>query len=309
MVDWVTIGAQIVNFIILVVLLKIFLYDRVLEAMDKRKARVEGQFEQASRKKSEAENEAQEYRQKRRELDDQREKLLQQARKDAEQARRERRTQAEEEVRRLKQQWVQSVEDQRADFVSDLRRQTARQLGDLASKVLDDLADASLQQQVVAAFLQRVRDLDEDARRDFREVLSTEEKPLEVAAAFDIDQDQAGQIRDAIQALSEDEADIRFVKSSDLICGIQLRAGGRAVGWNVAEYVEELVDQIGETIDGKIRELRGERGDQPEAEGESNDDSHTRQNGQSGKGNENGERQSSGEGGRKPYDEKSDNDE
>jgi len=300
MIDWVTIGAQIVNFIILVVLLKIFLYDRVLEAMDKRKARVEGRFEQASRKESEAENEAREYRQKRRELDDQREKLLQQAREDAEQVRRERRTQAEEEVRRLKQQWVQSVEDQRADFLSDLRRQTARQVGDLASKVLDNLADASLQQQVVAAFLQRVRDLDDDARRELREALLGEEQPLEVAAAFDIDEDQAGQIRDAIQALSENETDIRFVRNLDLICGIQLRAGGRAVGWNVAEYVGELVDQIGETIDGKIRELRGERRRQAQGEGESDDDSQPQQNSQSDKGHGNGERQSSDQGGQEP---------
>ena len=46
-IDWFVFAAQIVNFFILVALLKFFLYDRIVKAMDARQARIASRLDAA----------------------------------------------------------------------------------------------------------------------------------------------------------------------------------------------------------------------------------------------------------------------
>ncbi|MFW6154503.1 MAG: hypothetical protein ACOC95_04720 [Planctomycetota bacterium] len=255
MIDWVTVIAQIINFVILAILLKIFLYDRILGALDKRKAAIREQFDDAERKQAEAGEQAEGYRRKKREFDDRHDELMRQARDDAEQLREERTRQAERDVSERKRQWLASLDDQREAFVADLRRQAAERLGDLAAKVLADLADADLQQRAVEVFLRHLDSLDEATRQDLREAVAGD-GTLEVATAFDLPDKQAKRLRDAVGALAGGKAEVRFVTDGALVCGLQLRAGGRALGWNIAEYAGELADAINEAIDEQVREMR-----------------------------------------------------
>lgn len=58
LIDWFTVVAQIINFLILVFLLKHFLYGRIINAMDQREARITSRLEEAETQRKEAENEA-----------------------------------------------------------------------------------------------------------------------------------------------------------------------------------------------------------------------------------------------------------
>ncbi len=255
MIDWITVGAQIVNFLILVVLLKIFLYDRVLKAMDQRKESVQERFDRADQARSDADQRAVELRQQRDELAEKRDDLMQQARDDAEEHRREKRRQAEKEIRRKKQRWLETLEDRQGDFVADLRRRSADRLATLSRKVLADLADADLQQRVVATFLDRAANLDDETRNELRETFADADT-IEIAAAFELSDDQARQVRQAVGQLVEGDPDVNITRQDDLICGIELRAGGHAVGWNIGDYVDQLSDDMRSAVDEQIRELR-----------------------------------------------------
>jgi len=61
-IDYFTIFAQIINFLVLVLLLKHFLYGRIIKAMDEREKRIESQLQEAAKKKKEADEEADSYR-------------------------------------------------------------------------------------------------------------------------------------------------------------------------------------------------------------------------------------------------------
>ena len=255
MIDWVTVIAQIINFAILAVLLKIFLYDRVLNALDKRKATLQEQSDDARRRAAEADKQAEDYRAKRQDLDDRREELTRQARDEADQLGDERRRQAERDVAERKRQWMEAVADERDAFVAYLRRRTAEQIGALAAKVLSDLADADLQQRAVEVFLRRLEGLDEGERKDLRRAFAGD-GAVEVASAFDLPDRQARRVRDAVAALAGGKAEVRFATDGALVCGLQLRAGGRAVGWNIAQYAEELAEDIHEAVDEQVRRMR-----------------------------------------------------
>ena len=76
LIDWFTIGAQVVNFLILVWLLKRFLYRPILHAIDSREKRIAAELTDAAAKQTEAQKERNEFQHKNEEFDRQRAALL-----------------------------------------------------------------------------------------------------------------------------------------------------------------------------------------------------------------------------------------
>src|SRR5579871_4525076 len=76
LIDWFTVGAQALNFLILVWLMKRFLYKPILRAIDEREKRIAAELADADAKKAEAQKERDEFQQKNAEFDQQRATLL-----------------------------------------------------------------------------------------------------------------------------------------------------------------------------------------------------------------------------------------
>src|SRR5450631_4660557 len=79
LIDWFTVGAQAINFIILVWLLKRFLYKPILNAVDAREKRIAAELADADAKEAEAQKERDEFQHKNEEFDQQRAALLNKA--------------------------------------------------------------------------------------------------------------------------------------------------------------------------------------------------------------------------------------
>src|SRR5580700_624339 len=83
LIDWFTVGAQALNFLILVWLMKRFLYKPILNAIDAREKRIATELADADAKKAEAQKERDEFLQKNREFDQQRAALVSKATEEA----------------------------------------------------------------------------------------------------------------------------------------------------------------------------------------------------------------------------------
>jgi len=80
LIDWFTVGAQALNFVILVWLMKRFLYRPILDGIDAREQRIAAELADADRRKAEAQTERSDFQHKNEELDRQRARLLGEAR-------------------------------------------------------------------------------------------------------------------------------------------------------------------------------------------------------------------------------------
>ena len=135
-IDWLTVVAQALNFLVLVWLLKRFLYDRVMRAMDRREAAIAERIRAADARMEEAEQEARRHREAREGLEAQRERQLRRARDEADDLRRS----LEEEVRReldeARARWRAELEREQAVFLQDVRRQVATHFEAVARRAL-----------------------------------------------------------------------------------------------------------------------------------------------------------------------------
>ncbi|MFW5835129.1 MAG: F0F1 ATP synthase subunit B, partial [Pseudomonadota bacterium] len=163
-IDWLTVSAQLVNFLVLVWLLQHFLYGPITRAMAAREARIEARLDEARRARSDAESEAECLRERQAELERDRERLLREAKEAAEAERREREQQAREAVDRLAKDWRRQLGEERQSFLRDLRDRAENLVYRIAARAIEDLGDEDMEGRIAHGFARRLHDLDEDAR-------------------------------------------------------------------------------------------------------------------------------------------------
>ncbi|HSH40964.1 MAG TPA: F0F1 ATP synthase subunit delta [Arenicellales bacterium] len=249
-VDWITVTAQIINFLVLVWLLQHFLYQPVIRAMDRREQRIAERLNEAGQRETEAREQIDEYRQKQARLEEQRQSLLEDYRREAREEKQRLLEEARGEVEETRRHWQRQAGQEKREFLENLSRQTGRTVAEIAGKALADLADIELEERVVDLFIERLKDLDEETLRD----MPASGEKLRVSTAHDLDQHRRGRITRALHEQLGKELEIEYEKAPDLICGIRLADDGHAVDWNLADYLAQLTERMESAIDDAVRQ-------------------------------------------------------
>lgn len=254
LIDWVTVAAQIVNFLILVILLKVFLYDRIIKAMDKREQRIAGQLGEAADKRREAEQEKREYQEQKKRLAGEREEVMAEAGREAEARRKEMIDKAKADVEEMAGNWRRSVERDREDLIAELTRVTTAQAVRIAGRAVSDLADGELARCVAQAFIEKLKELGGDDLKTLAQS-AREQGKVEVLAAADL----PGEIRDkvtrAVHEIVADGVEVEYIPGA-LGLGFVLRTGSRKFDWSLDGYLRGYHAKVAAALAGELLKLR-----------------------------------------------------
>jgi F-type H+-transporting ATPase subunit b len=250
-IDWFTFGAQIVNFLLLVWLLKRFLYGPIVNAMAEREQHIADRFAEAQEKEETAETKAHQYHQKLEALAEAREDKIAEAEEAAREKRREMIEEARTEVDQLEAQWKEALRRERETFLKDLADRVSRETITIARRALRDLAHADLEQQVVRVFLDRLTSLDDDRRRTLTDAVQSD-KEISVHTAFELDETDRQRLTETLQTVTEHEVTPEFSRDAEIGFGIEVRAGGHKIAWSLQSYFAEMSDRIRTRIDDEL---------------------------------------------------------
>lgn len=249
LIDWFTVVAQVINFLILMGLLKYFLYNRILGAMDEREQHLASLRLQAETKELEATGEAESHRQAIQKLEEERNQILTLARQAADQHQRELIQEARQEVDDTRRNWYESIEHEQSAFLEDLRRRTVTQVYEIARRALKDLANEDFEQHLVDVFLSRFHKIEESQWKLLNESIQNGQTHLEVLSAFPLSPSMEKKIVSALQERLRETVAITFQVSTSVIGGIELKGAGHTVAWNLKEYLDSLQDNIMKTLE------------------------------------------------------------
>ena len=140
LIDWFTVGAQIINFLILVWLLKRFLYKPILHAIDAREKRIAAELADAAAKQTEAQRERDEFQHKNEEFERHRATLLSQATDEAKAERQRLLDEARKAADALSAKRQDTLRNDAHSLNQAIRRQTQQEVFAIARKALTDLA-------------------------------------------------------------------------------------------------------------------------------------------------------------------------
>lgn len=240
LIDWFTVAAQVVNFLVLVALLRYFLYGRIVRAMEERQAKIAAEFRQAKDREAEAEERAEGLERQRRALEDAKRAELEEARQQAGEERRRLLAEARQEVDARRSAWRMGLEREQEAFLGRLEALAAGEAYAAAEQAVSRLADAELGGRALAVFLRRLEDLPDEQRERLARAAAEDGGALAVVSAGELSADQRRRLTRALhQALGRD-LKVAYETEDALGLGLEVRAKGYRLGWSLADYLEGL---------------------------------------------------------------------
>ena len=248
LIDWFTVGAQALNFLILVWLMKRFLYKPILNAIDTREKRIAKELADADAKKTEAQKERDEFQHKNEEFDQQRAALLTKATDEAKAERLRFLDEARKAADALSAKRQESLVNDAHNLNQAISRLTQKEVFSITRKALTDLATVSLEERMGEVFTRRLRELDDKAKIVLGDALKKNPEPALVRSAFDLPAEQRAAIQNALNETFSAEIHLRFETTPNLVSGIELSSNGQKVGWSIADYLASLEKGVGELL-------------------------------------------------------------
>jgi F-type H+-transporting ATPase subunit b len=251
LIDWFTVGAQALNFLILVWLMRRFLYRPILHAIDAREKRIAAILADAGAKKAEAQKESDEFQRKNEEFDQRRAALWSQATDEAKAERQRLLDEARKAADTLSAKRQESLASDARNLNQAITRRTQDEVFAIARKALTDLATTSLEERLGEVFTRRLRAMDGPAKADLTKALQTASAPPLVRSAFDLPVEQRATIQNALNETFSAEIQLRFETAPDLVSGIELTTNGQKVAWSISDYLASLEKGVDELLKAK----------------------------------------------------------
>jgi F-type H+-transporting ATPase subunit b len=248
LINWFTVIAQAINFLILVWLLKRFLYKPILHAIDEREKGIATQLAQAEAKVAEAQKERDEFQHKNEAFDKERAALLKTATDDANAQRQRLLDEVRKDADALRAKRQDALRTEQRNLSQDIIRLTQKQVFAITRKTLLDLAGTGLEERIGDVFVQRVRALTGEAKEQLATAFKASNHAVSVHSAFELPAAQKGAIEKAVKETLAPDAQVQFETAPELVSGIELSTGGQKVAWSIADYLTTLEKSAGELL-------------------------------------------------------------
>lgn len=248
LIDWFTIIAQVFNFLILVWLMKRFLYKPILNAIDAREKRIADELASADKKKAEAQKESDEFKHKNEEFDKQRAALLSKATQDAETERQKLMDEARKAADVLSAKRQESLRNDTKNLNQAISLRTQQEVFAIARKTLRDLSTTTLEECMTGVFIRRLQGMDSQTKNGLLNVLKTSSQSGTVRSAFDLAEGQRAAIQNALNVSFSADIHLKFETAPDLIGGIEFTSNGQRLAWSIADYLKSLEKGVDELL-------------------------------------------------------------
>jgi len=248
LINWFVVAAQIINFLILVLLLKRFLYGPIVQAMAAREEGIASQLATARQKKQDAEQDEASLRQKIREIEERRQEMLTEAGRQAEAHKNELFAQAREEVEQIRQKWAASLQREKETFLQNLKQRLGQEVIETSRRALQEMANQELEQRLTESFLDRLRQLNPEEQTAIRESVTETGGELLITTAFEMPEEARHKVAAQVQEQFGQGLALRYATSGELLAGLELLTSSRKLAWSLGSFLDSLEEDLSQAF-------------------------------------------------------------
>ncbi|MBD3384754.1 F0F1 ATP synthase subunit B [candidate division KSB1 bacterium] len=245
-IDWITLVAQIINFLILLFLLKHFLFDKIVSAMRKRQERIDNKLQDAESTREEAEQKLQEYQQMKSELEKQKNDMLKNAEQEANKRKEDLLDDARNKIDQLSEKWKSEIEKEKEEFFKTFRHKVGSEIYQTSKTVLKDLADKKIESAITDKFIDKINNLSDSERDKIQEHLNDSDALL-IRTTYELE--KRSDLEQVLKKQFGKDLQLDFNVTDDFIGGIELVANGYKVIWSIEEFTQHLLEKFNDYIE------------------------------------------------------------
>jgi F-type H+-transporting ATPase subunit b len=247
-INWFTVIAQLVNFLVLVWLLKKYLYKPILDAVDEREKKIAAELKDAKSKMTEAKKEQDEFQKKNDAFDRHKKKMMDQVSADAEEEKQKLLDAAKKEAATVKKKLEDAAKELQENLNDQIAEKTQQEVFSIARKALVELASTNLEEQTLQVFIGKIKAITGKDKKQFIDAFHASAGPLSVKSAFELSEKEQKSIKAAIESILGDDGKYEFKTDDKMISGVELATKGYKLSWSFSAYIDSLEKSMVSTM-------------------------------------------------------------
>lgn len=237
-IDWITVLAQIANFLILLWLLKRFLYKPILDGIDAREKEIANRMAATAKAQQEAKKAESHYVKQRAQLMSEQEALLEKALEATKEERADLLAEARTKLQQEQEDWRQHLEHERQAFNKRLQETGSTALLHLTRKALHDLADEQIEDAIVRHVGKQLQPMADELVQ-----AAAGSTQAQVTTRETLSASTQGLLQKEVQQWLP-EVSLSFETNAQQSPGLIMQVGGAQVAWTTDSYMDELAELL-----------------------------------------------------------------
>lgn len=242
--NWSTFLFEIVNFLILVWILKRFLYHPILEAIARRREAIEEQMAKADRLRSESQELKQRYENRLSDWEKERQKAMDKLMHELEDTRHLQLENLKSELAREEEK-IQVVRSrQEKQFVREVEQRALQQSAQFASKLLGQATGKELEDQLLEVLLENLAAFPDDQLSMFSEKWGETPESIQVSSAFPVADDKRQLLEYALHGITGLTIPLRYDEDPSLLAGFNITIGAWVLQLSVRDELQGFLEVV-----------------------------------------------------------------
>ncbi|MBI1422417.1 MAG: hypothetical protein GC149_03050 [Gammaproteobacteria bacterium] len=240
--NWSTFVLEIINFLVLVWILKRFLYKPVMEAIAKRRAGIEQDMQDAAHKDQAAQALKAQYEHRLEDWEREKQAAREQLHTEIEQERQHLQAQLQANLQQEKEKAEVIASQQAQEQQRRYEEQALQNSMRFTSKLLKDLSGSELESRLLKRLLEQLADLTETQRKRFGQALNDHALTARIDTAFPLSTEKRAQLQQAMQTISGRDVDCQFGQDETLLAGARIQLGHWLLQANLQDELQAFAE-------------------------------------------------------------------
>ncbi|WP_454783626.1 F0F1 ATP synthase subunit delta [Legionella sp. WA2022007384] len=234
--SWTTFSLELINFLILIWILKRFLYAPIQKTILERKKRVQEQLETAETRQKEAKQLQTTYENRLTDWQQEKATLHNEWHEAMERWKSEERLQFEQQLRQEKEQIFSHEMQKAAAIIENNAKEAFLLAGKFAEKLLIDFADAHLEEKIIEKTIKELHQFPVEQWQWLKTV--SEENTLSIQTAYPINEHQKQSLLHVIEQWASKKPAVCFTENPKLLAGLTLQMGPMCLQANLRDELK-----------------------------------------------------------------------
>lgn len=240
--NWTTFILEMVNFLVLVWILKRFLYEPVLNVIAERQSRIQESLEQARLSQQQAEQVRTQYENRLAEWQVEKQTALEAFQRDTELQRKQAMDELQQSLAAVREK-TRVVEERQLHELQEHQEREALELGArFAARLLEALAGPELESRILTLFGEQFTKLSEPEVVALKRALQGNHHNIRVTSAYPLHQTQRQSLEQMLHQRLGDNIRCRFDEDPELIAGVRLSLGDWLLDANLRHELRAFLD-------------------------------------------------------------------
>lgn len=240
--NWTTFILEIINFLVLIWILKRFLYKPVLNVIAQRRNAIEAQSAEAQRLHKEAGSLKQQYQSRLTDWEQERQKARDALSQEMEQERARQLEALQTQLAQEREKEQAAEQRRRSEAIREIEHRALQHGTEFSSRLLKMAAGPELESRLVTLVIKELEGLDPHQIQLMQEGWGEQADTVEVCSAFFLPDEQKQQLQAIITKVTGKPSTLNYTESSELVAGLHITIGAWVLQANVRDELKGFAE-------------------------------------------------------------------